>query len=107
MEAGGLPGLRMTALACDVAQGGADETVIAHRYGAWFGERMVKPGVETPDPPSVPGLVATRRRDGASDYSRMGSRLTCRRDRFNNAVRFAGKPPGSTRRLAAPWYPRI
>lgn len=61
----GFKGMKMTALAADVAQGGNDETTIAPRYGAWFAPLIAKAGVETPDGPSVAGLVSVHRRDGA------------------------------------------
>lgn len=61
----GHDGLKMTAIGVDVAQGGEDTTVVAPRYGAWFAPLVEKPGKETPDPPSVAGLVTTHRRDGA------------------------------------------
>lgn len=62
----GCRNLRMTAVACDVAQGGADDTTLAPRYGGWFAELEVKPGVETPDSPTVAALIALRRRDNAA-----------------------------------------
>lgn len=58
-------GLKMTAMGVDVAQGGADMTVLAPRYGTWFAPLVEKKGVETPDAPSVSGLVTMFRRDGA------------------------------------------
>ncbi len=62
----GAKGLRMTALGVDVAQGGGDRTVLAPRYGAWFAEPVERAGTDTPDAPSVAGLIATYRRDGAA-----------------------------------------
>lgn len=62
----GYRGLRMTAVAVDVAQGGQDDTTLAPRYGAWFAAPIVKKGSETPDAPSVAGLVTMHRRDGAA-----------------------------------------
>lgn len=61
----GWKNLRMTALGCDVAQGGADQTTISTRYGTWFAPLESRPGSETPDPPSVAGLITMKRRDGA------------------------------------------
>lgn len=58
-------GLKMTAMGVDVAQGGADQTVIAMRHGTWFDHLQVKKGAETPDSPSVAALIMTHRRDGA------------------------------------------
>lgn len=62
----GFKGLKMTALGVDVAQGGMDETTLAPRYGTWFAELIVRPGAETPDSPSVAGLISMHRRDGAA-----------------------------------------
>lgn len=41
----------------DVARGGFDHTVIARRYGNWYGPLEKHLGVETPDGPSVAQLV--------------------------------------------------
>jgi hypothetical protein len=56
-------GLGMTAMAVDVAQGGADQTTLAYRYGGWFGEIDWKPGTETKDGNSIAAMVVRRRRD--------------------------------------------
>ena len=66
-EAGSNPDqdLAMTALGVDVAQGLRDETVLSPRYGSWFAEQIHRPGVETPDGPSVAALVVSQLRDGA------------------------------------------
>lgn len=61
----GYSGLKMTAISADVAQGGIDETTISPRYGAWFAPLIAKKGSETPDGPSVAGLISIHRRDGA------------------------------------------
>lgn len=58
--------LSMTAVAADVAQGGPDNTTLAPRYGAWFAPLIVKHGSETPDGPSVAGLIIGHRRDKAA-----------------------------------------
>lgn len=58
-------GVPMCALAVDVAQGGADETVLAPRYDGWFARLIVEPGAKTPTGPDVAGLVISHRRDGA------------------------------------------
>ncbi len=47
----------MTAVGVDVAQGGADKTVLAPRHDGWFAELIAIPGVETLDGPSVAGRV--------------------------------------------------
>lgn len=62
----------MSAVAADVAQGGADKSVIAHRYGPWYGSLLTKPGIETPKPSDVAGLVVTVRRDAAVVIVDMG-----------------------------------
>lgn len=61
----GFKGLKMTALGVDVAQGGADQSIVAPRYGTWWAPLVVKPGSETPDGPSIGAMVFAARRDGA------------------------------------------
>lgn len=58
-------GVGMTALGVDIAQGGADRTVIAPRYGDWFAPLVVKPGRETPDGPTAAALIIMHMRDAA------------------------------------------
>jgi hypothetical protein len=60
------PGMLMTALACDVAQGGADDTVIARRYGHWYMPLTRRKGVDTKDGPAVAGLILGEARDGCA-----------------------------------------
>ncbi|QND67652.1 terminase [Mesorhizobium loti] len=60
----GFKGLKMTAVAVDVAQGGADKSSFAPRYGTWFAPLVRKPGKETPDGPSIGAEVFKIRRDG-------------------------------------------
>lgn len=55
----------MDSLGVDVARGGEDETAIARRHGMWFDEPLAYPGKETPDGPTVAGLVIAASRDGA------------------------------------------
>lgn len=62
----------MTAISADVAQGGPDNTVLAPRHGPWFAQLIKKPGVETPKPSDVAGLVVTHRRNGAIVVVDMG-----------------------------------
>lgn len=57
--------LAMSSLGCDVARGGRDNTVLAPRWGNWFGELTVVPGRDTPDGPTVAALCAGVLRDGA------------------------------------------
>lgn len=59
-------GAAMSAIAVDVAQGGADRTVIQARYGPWFAMPVEKPGIETPTGAEVAALVIMQRRDGAA-----------------------------------------
>jgi len=62
----------MTAVGVDVAQGGADRTVIARRYGLWFDELLSFPGTQTPDGASVGALVFKYARDGCHINIDMG-----------------------------------
>jgi hypothetical protein len=56
----------MVSLGCDVARGGADQTVIARRHeGMWFDVPLVYPGSATPDGPTVAGLVLSALRNRA------------------------------------------
>lgn len=58
-------GAHMSAIAADVAQGGGDNTVLSSRHGPWFSPLIVVPGVETPRPSDVAGLIVRHRRNGA------------------------------------------
>lgn len=55
----------MTAMGVDIAQGGADRTVIAQRYGGYFPHLITKPGRETPDGPTAAALIIYHLRDAA------------------------------------------
>lgn len=55
----------MDSVGVDVARGGDDKTAIARRHGMWFNEPLSYPGSETPDGPSVAGLVIAAMRDAA------------------------------------------
>jgi hypothetical protein len=59
----GARGLKMTTLGVDVAQGGADETVLAALYGTWYGPLVRRKGVDTTNGPAVAGLVIEVMRD--------------------------------------------
>lgn len=48
---------RMDALGVDVARGGRDRTVLTPRYGGWFAEPQVHPGITTPDGQAVVRLI--------------------------------------------------
>lgn len=65
-------GVPMCSLGVDVAQGGNDESVVVERHDAWFSEPFKKPGKETPDGPSIAGMVTSRRRDGAKPIVDVG-----------------------------------
>lgn len=56
---------RMDSLGVDVARGGKDKTVIARRHEHWFDELLCYPGTDTPDGPSVAGLVISSLRNKA------------------------------------------
>lgn len=55
----------MHGMGVDVARGGKDNTIIARRHGLWFDEPLVYPGTQTPDGPTVAGLVIASMRDRA------------------------------------------
>lgn len=58
-------GIPMCAIGVDVAQGGQDNTVLAIRHDGWYAPLVSRPGRETPDGPSVAGLILQHRRDSA------------------------------------------
>lgn len=55
----------MDSMGVDPARGGRDNTVISRRHGTWFDKLIVAPGGQTPDGPTVAGLVIANRRDAA------------------------------------------
>ena len=55
--------IRMTAVSCDVAQGGSDHTVIQARYDNWYGPFTSFEGKDTPDGPTVAGEIIKVMRD--------------------------------------------
>jgi hypothetical protein len=55
--------LKMTTLGVDVAQGGADETVLAPLFVTWFAELVKRRGIDTTNGPAVAGLVIEHMRD--------------------------------------------
>lgn len=58
---------RMLTMGVDVARGGKDSTVIARRHdGMWFDHPLTYQGTQTPDGPTVAGLVMGARRDNAA-----------------------------------------
>ena len=58
----------LTQIGFDVAQGGADNTVIARRYGTWFAQPEVIPGVATPDANINAGHVTRAMTEGGVAY---------------------------------------
>lgn len=57
------PDRPMTAVACDVAQGGTDKTQIQARRDWWYSRFTSYKGSETPDGPTVAGLIIKEMRD--------------------------------------------
>ena len=55
----------MDQMGVDVARGGKDNTIIARRHGNWFAKSLLYPGKDTPDGPTIAGLVIAARRDNA------------------------------------------
>ena len=58
-------GVPMCAIGADVAQGGADRSVLAPRHDGWYAPLLVKDGVETPDGKTYAGFVIANRRNNA------------------------------------------
>jgi hypothetical protein len=56
-------GVPQCAIGVDVAQGGADNSVLAPRHDGWFAPLEVIPGAETPGGPDVAAKVIAKRRD--------------------------------------------
>lgn len=56
-------GRPMTSIGVDVAQGGADETILQGRHGNWFGFPVAKKGVDTKDSQLMAGLIFGAMRD--------------------------------------------
>lgn len=56
-------GVPMCGIGTDVAQGGADKTVLAIRYDGWYAPLISFKGVDTPDGKTVAGKVIQHRRD--------------------------------------------
>jgi hypothetical protein len=51
-------GSKLSAVGVDVARGGKAQTVLARRYGSWWGQLEKHPGRTTPDGRAVAGLVS-------------------------------------------------
>jgi hypothetical protein len=58
-------GVKMTTIGVDVAQGGADDTVLARLHGTWFDVPVRRRGIDTANGPLVAALVIEHVRDGA------------------------------------------
>jgi hypothetical protein len=56
----------LACLGADVSRGGADDTVLAPRYGAWFAPLSVYPGSSVPDGPAAAALIQNHHADNAS-----------------------------------------
>ena len=65
-------GAQMSAIGVDVAQGGADRTVLAPRHGPWYAPLVERPGILTPTGSHVAALVVEVRRNGAVIVMDMG-----------------------------------
>lgn len=65
-------GALMTVMGVDVAQGGADRTVIACRYGPWYAPLIERPGILTPTGSQIATLVVENRRNNAIIVMDMG-----------------------------------
>jgi hypothetical protein len=65
-------GIPMCAMGVDIAQGGADNTVIQPRYDWWFAEATIIPGVKTPLGSDVAGEIMKIRRDDCTVSLDMG-----------------------------------
>jgi hypothetical protein len=62
LKLGGKPPVDATldAVGCDVARGGDNQTILAPRWGTFFGAVDKHPGITTPDGPAVAALVAAK-----------------------------------------------
>lgn len=60
-------GVPMCAIGVDVAQGGADNNVLAIRHDGWYAPMIVIPGSATPlGGPNIAGIVVSKRRDSCT-----------------------------------------
>lgn len=65
-------GVPMCAIGVDVAQGGADNTILAPRHDDWFAPIIEKPGRDTPLGRDIAGMIVAHRQDGAVIVLDMG-----------------------------------
>jgi hypothetical protein len=56
----------MCSIGADVAQGGADQTVLAIRHDGWYAPLVTVPGSQTPGGTDVAGLIISKRRHDAA-----------------------------------------
>ena len=92
----GWRGVAMTAIGLDVAQGGADFTVLAARHGGWYAPLVRKPGHETRDGSAVAAAVVAVRRDRCPvvvdvDGGWGGDTVARLKDNGNAVVGFSGR----------------
>ncbi len=89
----------MSAIGVDVAQGGSDQTTLAPRYGDWYGQVQLKPGIETPKAADVISFIMLHRRDNAIPIVDVGGGyggevVVQANDNGMNAVAFNGAKQG-------------
>lgn len=60
------PDIPMTTMGVDVARGGRDNNVFTPRWGNYFGEQIVYPGIQTPDGQTAASLILKHRTDSAT-----------------------------------------
>lgn len=65
-------GALMSAIGVDVAQGGADRTILAPRFGTWYAPLIERAGILTPTGSHVAGMVVEVRRNNAVIVMDMG-----------------------------------
>lgn len=51
------PDMPLSGVGVDVARGGGDKLVVSKRYGTWFDELTIKPGVNVEDGPAGAGIL--------------------------------------------------
>lgn len=59
------PNIPLSGVGVDVARGGADKLVISKRYGHWFDELAIVPGVNVEDGPAAAGEIHNALQDDA------------------------------------------
>ena len=66
------PNVPMCSIGVDIAQGGADQTILAPRHDGWYAPLIIEEGKKTPMPRDVVALIARERRDSALPILDMG-----------------------------------